>query len=73
MKRTVNSLEKYKIIKFSMLPLREVLINIENILLQKEKNYLFFYTIIPQSINIYLGPTVTVLDAWNTTIKMAKI
>ena len=74
MKRTVNSLKMCKIIKLHLLPFREVLINIENILLEKE-----LYLSIPHinsfcnSINIYLGPIITMLDAWNTTIKMAKI
>lgn len=74
MKRTVNSLKMCKIIKLHLLPFREVLINIENILLEKE-----LYLSIPHInsfcnwINIYLGPIITMLDAWNTTIKMAKI
>lgn len=54
MKRTVNSLEKYKIIKFLMLSLREVLINIENVLLQKEKKLSFFFLHNNSTVNKYL-------------------
>ena len=63
-----------KIIKLQLLPFREVLINIEKFYYKKER-YVFLFLHINSfcnSINIYLESTTTMLDAWNTTITMAK-
>ena len=75
MKITMTSLEMCKIIKFQLLPFREVLINIEKFYYRKERYVFLFLHInsLCNSINIYLESTTTMLDAQNTTIKMAKI
>ena len=75
MKRTMNSLEMCKIIKLHLLPFREVLINIEKFYYKKERSVFLFLHInsFCNSINIYLESITTMLDAWSTTIKMAKI
>ena len=75
MKITMTSLEMCKIIKFQLLPFREVLINIEKFYYRKERYVFLFLHInsLCSSINIYLESTTTMLDAQNTTIKMAKI
>lgn len=66
----------YKTIKIHLLFIREVIINIENILLQNKKIHISVLNnnSFCHSIKIYgCSPCLTVLGAWAIAIKLAKI